>query len=145
MRSIQENTTASELIAYQIEQYLSGRVHVPELSRYQAYRSGEGLRRGRSVYIPDAIWQQVEVKAQQGGFSVTNLVDALIKIYLGFLQEEDVPPQTAAVVDPVVPNTIAERYVRVGDKTFVLDENASSLDLKTGEFRPGRKPPVEKR
>lgn len=135
LRALQENTTTSELIAFILKRFLTDPPSKINASRYQLRGSGEGKRSGRTLYLPDAIWFPAVAAANQGGYSITNLVDLLAKEYLGLATLER-DPQGESEPEP----GSAARYVKVGGTTFDLGENPFNLDLKTGEMTRPNKP-----
>lgn len=135
LRAFQENTTASELIAYILEQFIVNPPEKIKLSRYQSRKYNEGSRSGRTVYIPDSVWLPVEGIARQGRFSVTSLVDVLVKDYLGIEPSDGNASETPREVDD--PAQVSQpanpsRYLKIGKTMFDLGDEALSLDLKTG-------------
>ncbi len=136
LRAFQENTTASELIAYILEQFIANPPEKIKLSRYQSRKYKEGSRAGRTVYIPDPVWLPVEDIARQARFSVTSLVDVLVKDYLGIKPPDDDSDETPGKIDnpaQIGQSENPSRYLKIGKTMFDLGDEALSLDLKTGK------------
>ena len=115
LRAVQESASASELIAYVVEQfsgeYAAG-VHIP---RYQP-RSPDEDRLGRTVFFPAETWQKAQDLSARNGTSIAGLIDFLLQRYLGMLPE---PPKN--------------NVVRIGEERVYLGESQVKIDWKTGK------------
>ncbi len=151
LRAVQEKTTVSELVAYVLGRFFSDPPKKIKVSRYQSRKNTDGEREGRTVYIPDSVWLPIEETAKQGRFSVTYLVDVLVKDYLGIEQIDRGPGDISDTMEgqarltreggtsqnneqiSIPQEEETSRYLKVGDTIFDLGEDAVSLDLKTGK------------
>ena len=124
-RAFQENASASEIITYLLSDFLKARPADLNLPRYQPRMVEDGVeqRKGRSVYVPARLWQAVQDMADRQHFSVTGLVESLLKNYLGLLAP-DLPTDEGSPTG---------RYIQIGDKLIDLGENPQRIDLKSGK------------
>jgi|WetSurMetagenome_2_1015567.scaffolds.fasta_scaffold67343_2 hypothetical protein len=129
-----QGSSASGVICDALQRYLDERPGIPTNRQYKSRHAGEGEVIGRTVYIPDSIWGPTRQAAESAGVSVAFLVDVMLKDQLGLgplaARKEETDEQKE---EP------AARYVQVGNKRIDLGENPMTLDLSTGEVRPGVK------
>ena len=124
LRSFQEGLSASELVAYLVEQFVTEKYNSTlRLPRYQP-RNSEDDRLGRTVFFPPKIWRLAKKRAAQSNTSIAGLIDYLIRRYLGLL-----PEATGLEYEPSPRGEV----VRVGEEQVYLGENPLHIDLKTGK------------
>ena len=121
LRSFQEGMSASDLVAYVLEQFAREQYNALKLPRYQP-RSPDEDRIGRTVFLPAGLWPRVQEKASQSGTSISHLIEYLLKRYLGLL------PESETADEPEEP-----KVVRIGEERVYLGENPIKIDLKTGK------------
>jgi hypothetical protein len=138
-----QRSTASELIAFALKHYLDERPPL-KAGRYQSRQAGEGPKACRSIYIPDELWNATQAAAKENGFSLTVLIDLLLKAELGLTPAGGEFPSTITYEMPDEHKTAepptSHRYLRVGEKLIDLGENPLTIELATGQIRRGNKP-----
>lgn len=122
LRSFQESMSASELVAYVIERYLTVGYSTLRLPRYQPRNTDED-RIGRTVFLPSGLWAKAQSRAAQSGTSLSALIEHLLKQYLGLLPE----------LDEASANPPEKHTVQIGEERVYLGENPVRIDLKTGK------------
>jgi len=130
IRSVQEHRTASEMIATLLAAFIREQPAAPQLKRYQPRLEDPipGERTSRSVYVPAGIWDKTLELSAAGHYSVTGLVDDLLKSYLGLLPVVSAGEQ--------LPYDSSTRYVMMGGNTFDLGESPIHIDLGAGDEKP---------
>ena len=95
-RAFLESTTAGAIIAFLLEWALNNPDQIPPISRYQARsRKNELDRTHRTVRgIPDALWEKASrtARVDDQPFSISGLVEHLLRNYLGMNDETEEPP-----------------------------------------------------
>jgi hypothetical protein len=129
IRSAQEHRTASEIITSLLSVFIREQPAVPHIKRYQPRleEMPPKERASRSVYIPQPVWENTLRLAAAGNYSITGLVDDLLKCYLGLLPVGEGNGEVQ--VDPV-------RYLKVGGTTFDLGEKPIHIDLDEEQGKP---------
>ena len=129
IRSVQEHRDASKIITSLLSDFINEHPVVSYIKRYQP-RLDEALpgeRASRSVYIPQPIWEKIRRQAEVGNYSITGLVDDLLKSYLGLLPVKEEGGEMQ--VDPT-------RYLKLGNTTFDLGENPIHVDFNQPSDEP---------
>jgi hypothetical protein len=122
LRSFQEGMSASEMVAYVLERFLSESYSALRLPRYQP-RSTDEDRTGRTVFLPAGLWSQAQERAARSGTSLSALIEHLLKQYLGLLPESESADDAPS----------AEHTVKIGEERIYLGKNPVRIDLKTGK------------
>ena len=140
LRAFQENQTVGAMIAFLLEWAVGDPHNIPDLSRYQERSEhNEQDRSHRTVRgISDELWERVEAAARQGErpFSISGLVEYLLRDYLGIKAEEDEyapDPGVHILKDAAQPGAL-----NTGTITFHLGKNPQEIHLgpQPGEARP---------
>ena len=129
IRSVQEHRDASKIITLLLSDFINKQPTTVHIKRYQP-RLDDVLpkeRASRSVYIPQPVWEKVLRLSTDGNFSITGLVDNLLKSYLGLLPDKEEGGETQ--VDPA-------RYLKLGNTTFDLGENPIHVDFNPQKDKP---------
>ena len=89
-RAVIEGQSASEIIVYNLKEYLKTEDPSFSLPRYQERLSKESLdkRQPRTIYVPDSAWKSIQKICKKGGYSISGLIEYLIRKYL-FLDIEE--------------------------------------------------------
>ena len=143
LRSFQERMSASELVAYIVEQATRAEPAALNISRYQP-RNPDEDRLGRTVFFPPDVWQRAQTLAAKSHTSIAGLLDYLLRQYLGLLPGESTESETQA--EPALqaepeksityPTPPRGKTLRVGEEQVYLGENPIRIDLKTGKPIP---------
>lgn len=137
LRSFQERMSASELVAYIVEQATRAEPVTLNIPRYQP-RNPDEDRLGRTVFFPPDVWQRAQTLAARNHTSIAGLLDYLLRQYLGLLPGEAAEPESQAEAEKSIsyPTPPRGQMLRVGEEQVYLGENPIRIDLKTGKPIP---------
>ncbi len=84
--ALQPGQNASSIIAYLLEGWLQAGdpIQVPNrhATGHKPDRGVDASAGRRTLFLPPGLWQEVERRAQSGGYSVSMLIEQLLRAYL---------------------------------------------------------------
>jgi hypothetical protein len=89
-RAILEESNATSIVVYLLEEFLKSSVDSLPLSRYQSRISEEMLeqRKRRTIYVSDHTWAKIIVFCEERKYSVSGVIEYVLMRYLGLLSNE---------------------------------------------------------
>jgi hypothetical protein len=89
-RAILEDSSATSIVAYLLEEFLKSPADTLPLDRYQERISEETteLRKRRTIYVPDRTWLAIAAFCTKKNYSVSGVIEHILLRYLGFLTQE---------------------------------------------------------
>lgn len=141
VRALQERKSAGGIISFLLEWAVKNPEAIPALPRYQSRLDPQEFeqRKNRTVRgISEEVWARAVWIAESSTppFSISGLVENLLRNYLGLRQDEETEPDTASAEND---DDQSPGLVRTGRYTFDLGANPAEIDLSSR--RPGGEPP----
>jgi hypothetical protein len=111
-----------------LSKFIGGEISGPRFSRYQKRIKGGDLtldlRTHRTVYLSDDIWEKSLALTAEGGYSITGLVEFLLKRSLGLFSDEELEESNLPNLED------SNRFLTIGNDTFDFGEDAIHIDLQ---------------
>ena len=123
LHAFTEGRTASEVVNDVVRDFLDQTPDEIQLPGHRTHNPDE-RRLGRSVHFEPDLWEKLQTLADREKFSIAALIEDLLIDILG-LAEDVETMEIPGELDP-------DRFVKVGNDTYVLDKDPKIIDMGTG-------------